>query len=346
MATLQQLAELVGGQVEGDASCEIGRVAPIDSAGEGEITFLANPKYLSKLGTTGAAAIIVAPGIDLPERNLLVCANPYLAFAKVLTCLQAPPLPVRGLLPGAHVADSARLGENVTIHPGCVVGENASIGAGTTLFPGVVIYADVEIGKECILHAGSVVREGCRLGDRVILQPSAVIGSDGFGFAPDGARYYKIPQVGIVVLEDDVEIGACSCIDRAALGETRISRGSKLDNLVQIGHNVVVGEDTVMAGQAGVAGSTRIGRHCTFGGQSAATGHIEVGDNVIIAGRGAVTNNVAGGDRPQMLSGFPAINHKDWLKASTSFAKIPQMRKEIKNLQRQIEQLQSMIEES
>lgn len=346
MATLQQLADLVGGVVEGNSAQEIERVTTIDTAGEGEITFLTNPKYLPMLGQCKASAIIVAKGVEAEGRNLLVCGNPYLAFAKILTYLQCPAPSPQGIMPGAHVAKSARCGANVTIHPGCVVGENVTIGSGTTLYPGVIIYDDVVIGENCILHAGSIVREECRLGDRVILQPSAVIGSDGFGFAPDGPRYYKIPQVGIVVLEDDVEIGSCCCIDRAALGETRICRGTKLDNLVQIGHNVVVGEHTVMAGQVGIAGSTKIGKHCTFGGQSAASGHIKVGDNVIIAGRGGVTNNIDGGEKPQMLSGLPAIAHKDWLKASMSFSKLPEMRKEIKKLQKQIEKLESKLKES
>ena len=345
MATLQQLADLVGGQIVGNSEQEISRVAPIDSAGEGEISFLSNPKYLPLLSGSEASAVIVAPGVEA-DKNLLVCANPYLAFARILTHLQGPPMRTAGIRPGAHVAESVRCGEDVTIHPGCVVGENVTIGDGTTLYPGVILYDDVVIGRDCILHAGSIVREECRLGDRVILQPSAVIGSDGFGFAPDGPRYYKIPQVGIVVLEDDVEIGSCTCVDRAALGETRICRGTKLDNLVQIGHNVVVGEDTVMAGQAGVAGSTKIGKHCTFGGQVAVTGHIKVGDNVIIAGRGGVTNTIAGGERPQMFSGFPTVPHKDWLKASMSFVKLPEMRKEIKKLQKQVEQLQSKLKES
>lgn len=346
MVTLQQLAELVGGQVTGDPEQEIRRVAPIDSAGDGEITFLSNSKYLPKLAETKASAVIVANGVEVEDRNLLVCANPYLAFAKVLTHLHQSAPARSGILPGAHVADSARCGEGVTIYPGCVVGERVTIGRGTVLHPGVIIYDDVTIGEDCLLHAGSVVREECRLGDRVILQPSAVIGSDGFGFAPDGPRYYKIPQVGIVVLEDDVEVGACSCVDRAALGETRICRGVKLDNLVQIGHNVTVGEDTVMAGQTGIAGSTKIGRHCTFGGKTGTAGHIEVGDNIIVAGGGGIANSVEGGAQPRILSGAPAFEHRDWLKASMVFPKLPELRKEVRILKKQVEQLQEKLKES
>ncbi len=275
--------------------------------------------------------------------NFLVSPNPYLAFAKILTELQ-PKAPVRaGIMAGCNIAESAEIDPSVTIASGCHVGERVKIGAGTKIHPGVVIYDDVEIGKDCLLHAQTIIREGCRLGDRVILQPSAVIGSDGFGFAPDGQSYYKIPQVGIVVLEDDVEIGACSCIDRAALGETVIRRGTKLDNLVQIGHNVEVGEDCVIVSQCGVAGSSKIGNHCTFGGQAGIAGHIKIGDNVTIGGRGGATGNV---EPNQVLSGVPLMPHKQWLRATMSLAKLPEMRKEMQQMKKRLEELQALIKEN
>ncbi len=342
MATLQQLADLVGGQIQGDPALEISRVFPIDLAGEGDITFISNPKYLSKLKQSNASAIILAPGIDAPGFNLLVCANPYLAFAKILTFLQVPKLPAKGIMPGAIVAESAKVADGATIHPGCILGENVVIGTGTTLFANVVIYGDVTIGENCLLHAGAIVREGSVLGHRVILQPAAVIGSDGFGFAPDGTSYYKIPQVGIVVLEDDVEIGSCSCIDRAALGETRISRGTKIDNLVQIGHNVEIGEDSILVSQVGISGSTKIGKRCTFGGQAATAGHVIVGDNVTIGGRGGVTGNVAAN---QVLSGLPAMPHKQWLRTTMALPKVPEMRKELQQLKKRLELLESQMKE-
>jgi UDP-3-O-[3-hydroxymyristoyl] glucosamine N-acyltransferase len=245
-------------------------------------------------------------------------------------------------MPGAQVAASATVAEGVTVHPGCVVGENVTLGKGTILYPGVVLYDEAVVGEECTLHAGVVVREQCRIGNRVIIQPSAVIGSDGFGFAPDGARYFKIPQVGIVVVEDDVEIGASTCIDRAALGVTRIRRGTKIDNLVQIAHNVVVGEDTILVSQVGIAGSSEVGNHCTFGGQAAVSGHLKIGDNVTIGGRGGVTNDV---DDNQFLSGLPAIPHKEWLKATMSFTRLPEMRKELSRMKRQLEELEKLIQE-
>lgn len=343
MAKLTQLADLIGGQVQGDGDVDIVRVAPIDQAGEGDITFVSNPKYLPLLKNCRASAVIVAPGIEAQGANLLVCGNPYLAFAKILTHLHVSrPAPL-GVMAGATVAASAQIDPSASVHPGCVIGERVRIGAGTILHPGVVVYDDVQIGADCLLHAQAIVREGCRLGDRVILQPSAVIGSDGFGFAPDGQGYFKIPQVGVVVLEDDVEVGACTCIDRAALGETVIRRGTKLDNLVQIGHNVQVGEDCIIVSQSGIAGSTKIGRHCTFGGQSGIAGHIKVGDNVMIGGRGGATGNV---EPNQVLSGMPLMPHKKWLRATMTYSKLPEMRKEMQQLNKRLEELEALMKES
>jgi UDP-3-O-[3-hydroxymyristoyl] glucosamine N-acyltransferase len=340
--TLNQLAELVGGKVIGDGNLEIYRVAAIDGAQPGEITFLANPRYLPLLQTTRASAIIVKPGIEAAGRDLLVCDNPYLAFAKILTALHVHPPEARGVMPGAHVDPEAEIGEGVTIHPGCVVGSKVVIGAGTVLYPGVILYDQVAIGSNCLLHAGVVVREGCRIGDRVILQPGAVIGSDGFGFAPDRGGYFKIPQVGIVVLEDDVEIGANTCIDRAAMGETRIGRGTKVDNLVQLAHGVKVGEHSIIVAQVGVAGSTTIGNHCTLGGQVGVAGHIKIGDRTMVGAQSGIASNLPGGE---VYSGSPAIPHKDWLKASISYGKLPEMRREIGRLRRQVEELAQLIKE-
>ncbi len=342
MATLAELAQLVDGTVSGDPTATIERLAPIDKAGPGEITFLANPKYLSLLPNCQAAAIIVAPGVEAPGKNLLVCANPYLAFAKILTCLHVPRPACKGVMAGAQVDPSAEIASGVTLYPGCVVGARVKIGAGSILHPGVVLYDGVVVGEESLLHANVVVREGCRLGNRVIVQPGAVIGSDGFGFAPDGEAYYKIPQIGIVVIEDDVEIGSATCIDRAALGVTRIGRGSKIDNLVQVAHNVEIDENTVVVSQVGISGSSRIGKHCTLGGQVGVAGHLRIGDNVTVAARGGVTGNVSGN---QILAGFPVIPHKEWLKAASSFNKLPEMRKEISRLKRQLEELSHLIKE-
>jgi len=342
LATLKELAELVGGKVIGEPTTDILRVAPVDEAGPGDITFIANPKYLSKLAKTEASAVIVAPDVEAPGVALVVCDNPYLAFAKVLTYLHVRRPDPRGVLPGACVAATASVATDATVHPGCVIGERVSVGPGTILHPGVVLYDDVSVGEDCTLHAGVVVREECRIGNRVIIQPSAVIGADGFGFAPDGSRYFKIPQVGRVEIEDDVEIGAASCIDRAALDVTRIGRGTKIDNLVQIGHNVSIGEDSIIVAQVGIAGSTEIGRHCTFGGQAAIAGHVKIGDNVMIGAKGGVSNSVAPN---QVLSGSPVMPHKEWLKASMSFAKLPEIRKDVTRMKRRLEELEMLIKE-
>jgi UDP-3-O-[3-hydroxymyristoyl] glucosamine N-acyltransferase len=338
---LAELASLIGGRVVGDDTLEVERFAPFDAAGPGDITFITNPKYLKKLAESRATAVIVQAETAAPCA-LIVCSNPYLAFAKVLERLYVTPLKPQGILPGAQVHSTASIGADVTIHPGCHIGENVVIGAGTTLLPNVVIYRDARIGKDCTFHAGVVVREACTIGDRVLLQPSAVIGSDGFGFAPDGERYVKIPQIGNVIIEDDVEVGAGTCIDRAALGSTLIGRGSKLDNLVHIAHNVTIGENTVLAAQVGIAGSTKIGKHCTFGGQVGIAGHVSVGDHTTAGGKSGITSNTAGN---QILSGIPAIPHRDWLKVSMTLAKLPQMRQNLNSLNRRLDVLEHKLKE-
>lgn len=341
MPSLAHLAELVGGTVQGDAKLNVQRVMPMDAAQEGDITFLANPKYRSKLPDCKASAVIVSPGIESPGHSLLVCANPYLAFAQIMTEIAVPKATVQGILPGAIVDGSADVAEGCTVYPGAVIGADVRLGPGTIVHSGAVIGAGVSIGADCLIHANATIREGCVLGDRVILQPAAVIGSDGFGYAPDGQKYYKIPQVGIVELGDDVEIGACSCIDRAAMGVTRIGRGTKIDNLVQVGHNAVIGEDTIIVAQVAIAGSSTIGNHCTFGGQSAISGHITIGDNLMLGAKSGIANHTEGN---QVLSGAPAIPHRQWLKASTLFGRLPEMNKEIKELKKQVESLLAIKE--
>lgn len=342
MATLKELAELVGAELVGDSQQSISGVASIDQAGPGELTFLANPRYAAKLDNCKASAVIVPQGVAGEGHNLLVCANPYLAFARILTHFQAPVEVPREVMAGATVHPSARLAEDISIHPGCTVGRDVTIGRNTILYPGVVLYDGVQVGEDCVLHANVVVREGCRIGNRVIIQPAAVIGSDGFGYAPDGRRYVKIPQVGIVVIEDDVEIGSATCIDRAAMSVTRIGRGTKIDNLVQIAHNVVVGEDTIIVSQVGVSGSTHIGNHCTFGGQAGLAGHIKIGNDVMIAARGGVAGDVPDG---QVLSGAPAMPHKDWLKASMTFPKLPELRRDVQQMKKKLAELENLIKE-
>jgi UDP-3-O-[3-hydroxymyristoyl] glucosamine N-acyltransferase len=241
------------------------------------------------------------------------------------------------------VESSATLGEGVTVYPGACIGKNVVVGSRTVIYPGVVLYDNVTIGEECIIHANSVIRESCRLGNRCIIQPGVVIGSDGFGYAPDGSGYYRIPQIGIVVLDDDVEIGANSCVDRAAVEVTRIGRGTKLDNLVQIAHNCEIGEDCMIVSQVGIAGSAKIGNHVTLAGQVGVVGHITVGDNVIVGGQSGVTGSL----QPNAAySGSPAIPHKEWLKLSMVLPHIPELRKAVSSMEKRITELEAMLKQT
>ena len=254
---LRELATRLGCELSGAGEVEIRGVAGIEEAGPGDLTFLANRRYAPHLATTRAAAVVLGPGQEAPL-PCLVSDNPYLTFARAVALLKPAPRPAPGVDPAAHVDPTAELGEDVHVGPLAVVGPGVRIGARTVVHPHVVLSEGVDVGEDCVLHSGVQIRERCRLGRRVVVQNGAVIGGDGFGFARDNeGRHHKFPQVGIVVIEDDVEIGALSAIDRAALGETRIGRGCKLDNLVQVGHSVTVGEDTILAGQVGIAGSTR-----------------------------------------------------------------------------------------
>jgi UDP-3-O-[3-hydroxymyristoyl] glucosamine N-acyltransferase len=333
---LAELAARLGCELRGDGEVEIRGVAGLDEAGPGELSFLANPRYVARLQTTRAAAVVVAPGhaTSLPS---LVADDPYLAFARAVDLLRPAARPAPGVHPSAQVDPAAVLGEGVHVGALAVVGPGARVGARSVLHPHVVLYEGVELGEDCVLHAGVSVRERCRLGNRVVVQNGAVIGGDGFGFARDPqGRYHKFPQVGIVVIEDDVEIGAQSAIDRAALGETRIGRGSKLDNLVQVGHSVTIGADTVMAGQAGIAGSTKIGRGVTLAGQVGVAGHLEIGDGVIATAQTGIPGSVAPGT---VVSGYPAIENRAWLKSSAVFAKLPELQRRLRELERRVEEM-------
>jgi UDP-3-O-[3-hydroxymyristoyl] glucosamine N-acyltransferase len=333
---LRELAGQLGCELLGDGEVEVRGVAGLEQAGPGDLSFLANPRYAPLLATTAASAVIVARGQDAPVPRL-VTDNPYFAFASAVALLNPPARPAAGIHPSAQVHPSAVLGEDVHVGALVVVGANTRVGARSVLRPHVVLYDDVTVGEDCLLHSGVQVREGCRLGDRVVVQNAAVIGADGFGFAKDGeGRYRKFPQVGIVVVEDDVEIGALTAIDRAALGETRVGRGSKLDNLVQVGHSVTIGRDSVLCGQVGIAGSSRIGDRVTLAGQVGVAGHLTIGDGVVVTAQSGVPGNVAPGT---VLSGSPAIDNRAWLKSSAVFAKLPELQKRLRDLERRVESL-------
>lgn len=335
--TLKELAQIVGGEIAGDESVVIGKAAEIEDAGEGDIAFIANPKYIDRISTTKASAIIASPDIKVPGKNFLYVKNPYLAFAKVLAIFKPSTTSYKGIHPGAHIHQTAVIGSSVSLYPHVYIEQDAKIGDRVALYPGVYIGKGAQVGDDTILYSNVSVREGCFIGKRVIIHCSSVIGSDGFGYAKDGTRYHKIPQVGIVRVEDDVEIGACVTIDRATLGETVIGRGTKIDNLVQIAHNVAIGEDSIIVAQVGISGSTKIGKRVTLAGQVGVVGHIEIADDVMIGAQSGVTNNVASKD---VLSGTPAIPHKEWLKAATIFAKLPEMRKMLMELEKRVKELE------
>lgn len=334
---LGELASLVGGRVVGDGSVLISGIASINDAGPGDITFISDKKYLGLLKTTKASAVIVRDEAE-GGTNLLVVKNPQLAFARLLDVLRPQPLPCPGVHPGAEVHPGAKIGRDASIQAFAVVEEGAVIGDGVIIFSGVYVGRDAVVGAGSILYPGVAVREGCRIGERVIIHCNSVIGSDGFGYAVDNGKYVKIPQRGIVRIEDDVEIGASVAIDRATVGETFIGRGTKIDNLVQIAHNVRIGEDTIIVSQAGIAGSTRIGNRVQLGGQVGVVGHIEIPDGTMVGAQSGVISPI---EKSGVYSGTPCIPHRDWLRFGAVYAKLPEMKKKLIELEKRLEGLES-----
>lgn len=327
---LGDLAAQLGCPLEGDGSLDVVRVAAIDSAGPGDLTFLANSKYQSELAATRASAVIAAPDASGAPCAVLRTRNPYLAFARAAGLLHPQPQPARGTHPTAIVADDARIGDAVSIGPYVVVGAGAQIGARTVIHPHAVIGAGAAIGPDCLVHARVSIRERVVIGARCVLQDGAVVGSDGFGFAHrDDGTHEKIPQVATVVIEDDVEIGANTTIDRPAVGETRIRQGTKIDNLVQIAHGVVVGANALLAAQVGIAGSSSIGDGVMLGGQVGVTGHVTIGDRVKASAKTGITGNVAA---DAFVTGYPHMNNLEWRKAYAVFRRLPEMRKQLAEL--------------
>jgi UDP-3-O-[3-hydroxymyristoyl] glucosamine N-acyltransferase len=330
---LSDIAEKLECEMMGQ-DVEIARIAGIDEAGAGDLTFVSNRKYISRIKTTGASAIILGkdiPPVDIPS---LRTDDPYYAFARALEIFHAPLRPEPGIHPTAVIGDGVILGEGVNIGAYAVIGRNCRIGDGTAIYPHAVLYRDVVVGRDAVIHSMVTVREGCRIGDRVILQNGVVIGSDGFGFAPlkDGT-FYKIRQTGSVIIEDDVEIGANTTIDRAAVGDTIIRKGVKLDNLVQVGHGAEIGEDSVIAAQTGLAGSTRLGRGVRVGGQVGFAGHLEVGDGAIITAQSGTSHDVPA---KAVLSGSPAFKNSDWLRSAVAFAKLPELARRVRALEKEL----------
>ena len=342
--TLGELARRLECPVEGDAAIEIRRVAKIEDAGPGDLTFLANPKYASKLGSTRASAVIMN-GEAASLQDVVPCAvirskSPYLTFARAAQVLSPDQRPAAGIHPLASIAAGASIDPTASVGAFAVIGAGASVGARTVVHPHVVIGDGTAIGPDCILHGHVSIRERCTIGARVIIQNGAVVGSDGYGFAqrPDGT-HEKIPQTAPVVIEDDVEIGANTTIDRPAVGETRIKSGTKIDNLVQIAHGVVLGKNVLIAAQVGIAGSTVIGDAVQFGGQVGVGGHLTIGDRVKAVGQTGITNSV---DAGEFISGYPAIANSEWRRSSAVFRKLPEMRKQLRALEERLRALEEI----
>lgn len=340
--TLNELAVLVDGKIIGDANILISGVNSLDEAKSGDISFFANPKYGEKLVTTKASAILVKPGTERADKNLLIVHDPYVAFGKLLEYFYGQPHPKAGIHPLAFIGENALVSAEATIYPHVYVGDRSRIASNVILFPGVVIDCDVTIGEGCILYPNVTVYRGCVVGKRVTLHAGVVIGGDGFGFAMPGQENRKIPQIGIVQIDDDVEIGANTTIDRATLGRTWIQKGVKIDNLVQIAHNVVIGANSIIVAQVGISGSTKIGESVMIAGQAGLVGHINIGDHAMIAAKAGIHKDIPGG---QICAGYPQQPHREWLRTAATLPKLPEMRNKIAALNRRVEALEKIIKE-
>ncbi len=339
---LSELAVLLDGKIIGDANVIISGVNSLDEAKSGDISFFANPKYGDKLVTTKASAILVKPGTESTGKNLLVVQDPYVAFGKLLEHFYGQLPPKASIHPLAFIGENALVSPEASIYPHVYVGPRTRIARDVILYPGVVIDCDVTIGEGSVLYPNVTVYRGCVIGKRVTIHGGVVIGSDGFGFAMPGQENRKIPQVGIVQIDDDVEIGANTTIDRATLGRTWIQRGVKIDNLVQIAHNVVIGANSIIVAQVGISGSTKIGESVMIGGQAGVVGHLNIGDHAMIAAGSGIHKDIPPG---QICAGSPQQPYREWRRVVATLPKLPEMRSKIAALNRRVEALEIIIKE-
>jgi UDP-3-O-[3-hydroxymyristoyl] glucosamine N-acyltransferase len=338
---LRDIAERLGGRLEGDGEIDIHGVAGLEGAGPADLTFFSNPKYAAALRTTRAAAVIMGERAEPAPCPMVRVAEPYLAFASVVELFADTWRPAPGVHPSAFLAEGATIGEGASVGPFAVIGERARIGARTLVLAHVTIGRDAELGDDCIVHARASVRERVKVGNRVVIQDGAVVGSDGFGFArrADGT-HHKIPQIGGVTIEDDVEIGANTTIDRPAVGETRIGAGTKIDNLVQVAHGVQIGRNVLLAAQVGIAGSSTIEDSVTLAGQVGVAGHLTIGKGVVATAQTGIPNSV---DAGAFVSGYPAISNRTWLKSAAIYRKLPELRRQLGELERRIAELEARL---
>lgn len=341
--TAKQIAAYIGGEIVGDENATVHTFAKIEEGMPGALSFLSNPKYTAYIYDTQSSIVLVNSDF-VPEKpikaTLIKTANAYESLAKLMMLYESVKPKKRGISSMASIADSATIGENVYIGPFVYIGERAIVGDNTIIEANTSIGDGATVGNDCLLYNGVTIYHDCKIGNRCILHAGSVVGSDGFGFAPGTNGYDKIPQIGIAILEDDVEIGANTCIDRATMGATIIKRGVKLDNMVQIAHNVVVDEHTVMAAQCGVAGSTKVGTWCMIGGQTGIGGHIKIGHQVKIAGNSGVANSVTDG---KAVMGYPAFDHMQFARSTAVFKKLPEMYREMYTLKQEIESLKQQL---
>jgi len=339
--TAKQIAELIGGRVEGNPEASVSTFAKIEEGKAGAISFLSNPKYTHYIYDTQSSVVLVNNDLELEREvspTLIRVPNAYEAVARLLQLYESMKPKKTGIDPLAFVAKTAKVGENVYIGAFACIGENAEIGDGTQIYPHTVIGDGVTMGAGCLIYPNVTIYQGCRLGSGVTIHAGSVIGADGFGFAPNVDGYEKIPQIGIVIIEDNVEIGANTCIDRSTMGQTVIHKGVKLDNLIQVAHNCEIGENTVMSAQVGIAGSTKVGAWCMFGGQVGLAGHITIGDHVNLGAQSGVPSSL---DANQTLIGTPPMEPTPFFKSQAIFRRLPQMYKELAALRKEIEELKA-----
>ena len=342
--TAQQIAQYIGGIVEGNPEAHVNTFAKIEEGVEGALSFYYDPKFEPYVYQTLSSVILVPTSFQPAQplkATLVRVDDPRFAIGKLLSLYESMKPKRTGIDPLAYVAPTAKIGKDVYLAPFAAVGDGAEIGDGTELHPHATVGAHAKVGKDCILYANCTVYHDCRIGDRCILHAGSVVGADGFGFAPNEEGYEKIPQIGIAVLEDDVELGANSCVDRATMGATIIHSGVKIDNLVQIGHNVEIASHTVLCAQVGIAGTTKIGEWCTFTGQVGVAGHINVADHTTLGAQSGVPGNIR---KPgQTLMGYPAIDAKAWSRSAAVYKTLPDMAVQLRALQKEVEELKAKL---
>lgn len=338
--SLKKIAGLIDGEILGDTNRRILGVAPFDTATEIEITCAGSAPYLSKIDQTNAAVVIVPRDFKTSSKTLIRVDNPQVAFAKVVSVFHPVSKPDGGISPHAFVGENFVCGMDVSIKPHAVIQNNVTIGNRVKIHPNVAIGDNVVIGDDVEIYPNVTILERCLIGNRVTIHSGTVIGSDGFGFAPDGDTYYKIPQIGIVQIDDDVEIGAGNTIDRATFGKTWIKSGVKTDNLVHVAHNVIVGENTVLVAQVGIAGSVTIGKHAILAGQAGVSGHLSIGDGATVGPRAGISKSVPDGE---VVSGAPEMPHKLWLKVQRVIPRLPDLKKKLSEIEKRLEKIEEKI---